>query len=158
MNNIKLSNDVIKYILYQRTELLVFVRNKILMNILKIYCKAFKKNILDTMVNFECVIRKKRIKQDYIKLMRSEYDTLKDNLPSNIKNYMDIGCGIALINIFIKEKLGDEFDKLILLDRTKTDKLIYYSYTNIASFYNSLELAKETLIKNGFDEKSICVL
>jgi SAM-dependent methyltransferase len=158
MFNINLDNNALKYILFQRTELLVHTRNIFIKQILKIYCRVFKKDFLPAMINLECAIRKKGIKRDYINCMYEEYNSFKEYIPSSITNYLDIGCGIAIVNIFIKEKLTDKFNKLILIDKTETDKEIHYGFKDVASFYNSLELAKSTLIKNGFNKDKINII
>lgn len=154
----KINDNALKYILLQRTELLVISNKKIYKNFLKLYSRLFKKDILDVMINFEIAFRKKGLKDDYVKRMYGEFLSFKDFIPAEIGNFMDIGCGIAVINLFISEKLNGKFGKLFLVDKTEMEKSIHYGYQDTASFYNSLDLAKETLTDNGFDANKLEVI
>ena len=36
-------------------------------------------------------------------LFETEYKTIKDFLPKNVSNILDIGCGLGIINIFLNK-------------------------------------------------------
>jgi len=151
----KINDKALKYILLQRTELLALSNKKFYKKLLKIYSRIFKKDILDVMINFEIAFRREGVKSDYEKRMYDEFLSFRDYLPAEIRNYTDIGCGIAIINLFISEKLNGKFGKLFLVDKTQMEKNIHYGFMDTASFYNSLELAGETLTENGINKEKL---
>ena len=81
--------------------------------------------------------------------MRLEYSTIKNYLPSGAKTILDIGCGVAGIDILLYRHYSNSVDTLLLLDKEGISKEIYYDYHGTSAFYNSLAVAKEFLIANG---------
>lgn len=79
-----------------------------------------------------------------------EFETFKNYLPEKLSNILDIGCGIAgidvLLNRFYESKSG--VDKITLLDKEGCSE-IYYNFETEAAHYNSLDLAKDFLRING---------
>jgi len=60
---------------------------------------------------------------------------------------LDIGCGIAGVEMFI------EAEEFYLIDRTQSDKNIYYGHNHETSFYNSLEIAEKQIRINNPESK-----
>ena len=86
-------------------------------------------------------------------MQKKKADQLIKFLPPNIKTILDIGCGIAGVDIVLNEYL--KFSKIYLLDKTKTEEEIWYGFKKSGAFYSSLELAKETFKINGFNTNLI---
>ena len=61
--------------------------------------------------------------------------------------------GIAGLDLLLHDYLN--FSKIYLLDKTKIEESIWYGFKETGAFYNSLELAKETLVLNNVEEKII---
>lgn len=68
---------------------------------------------------------------------------------------MDIGCGIAGIDVLIDQHNKGSDLEIYLLDKSKVDKKIDYGYNKSSSFYNSLSIARSLLIENGIDASRI---
>ena len=80
--------------------------------------------------------------------MQAEYDRLRDHLPSHADSILDIGCGVAGIDVF----LGRHYrfnPRIYLLDKTATDPVVYYGFESKGSVYNSLDVSRDMLIANG---------
>ena len=80
--------------------------------------------------------------------MRLEYSTIKKFLPSRAMSILDIGCGMAGIDVFLYRHYSTSEPVLSLLDKEGFSKRIYYGYHGTGAFYNSLAVAKEFLIAN----------
>ena len=78
------------------------------------------------------------------------------HFPSQVKSILDIGCGIAALDIFLDKLTSPE--NLFLLDKTWLENGVWYSFSSKGAFYNSLELAKETLILNGVDSSKVKII
>jgi len=79
----------------------------------------------------------------------TDLKNIKDCITDKSK-ILDIGCGIAGVECLLSNN-----NKIYLIDKTQTDKNIYYGYKDKTSFYNSLEIAKQNLIANGIQENNI---
>ena len=86
-------------------------------------------------------------------MVQKDFDMIKDFLPSNCNRILDIGCGLALIDIFLYKHY--QTPGIYLLDKTElnTDKIS--GFNEKYKCYNSMEAAKETLINNGVDQNKI---
>lgn len=155
MKNIIIPNKATKYILFQRTAYLKIPKTRLY--------RIFKKmNILpnsfyNKVVCFEALFFAESIKKMYLDDMEQEYNTIKDYLPINCNNILDIGCGIAGIDLFLKNHYKNSVE-FSLLDKNEVNETVYYDLNKKAAFYNSLDLAKDFLSKNGIDETKISLL
>ena len=70
-------------------------------------------------------------------LFKSEIDTFKEFLPKNVKNIMDIGCGLGIINILLNKFYNDK-TSFYLLDKNRIDKKIKYGFSSNYESYNDL--------------------
>jgi len=87
-------------------------------------------------------------------IFKSDFDTFKKYLPRNPKNILDIGCGLGMINIFIKKFYKHEIN-FFLVDKNKIDLKIKYGFSDLYESYNLLSETKNILQNNGIDQKHI---
>tara|TARA_B100000242_G_C42950436_1_gene440708 strand:+ start:157 stop:861 length:705 start_codon:yes stop_codon:yes gene_type:complete len=91
-----------------------------------------------------------KINDEFLK----EFNSIKNYLPKNSKNILDIGCGLGVINIY----LNDYYSKkpyFTLIDKNYVDKKVAYGFNNNSESYNKLEITKDFLILNGFKTKQL---
>lgn len=152
-NMLIIPDIAVKYILFQRTEYLIY-QNTWWLNKIIIRIPFLTYNM---MVLFEAWLFRKRLKRLFSKDMMQEYNTIKGSLPENPEAILDIGCGVAgidgMLNYHYKEKKIDV--KFYLLDRTELKHNIYYGFKDKPSFYNSLSIAESLLVNNGVKPENI---
>lgn len=90
--------------------------------------------------------------------MQLEYNVIRDHLPNNCFRILDIGCGIAGIDIFIYNHYSSEKICFFLLDKSQIDTGVHYGFKQHGEFYNSLSLAKKTMVLNGIPGSNINLL
>lgn len=88
----------------------------------------------------------------YGEVIAAEYAELAPYLPEAVAAVLDIGCGVAGIDVHLARRYPDA--RLYLLDRTERAERIPYGYGD-GSFYNSLEAARELLWANGVDPERV---
>ncbi|MHC4638016.1 MAG: hypothetical protein ACYTBV_11015, partial [Planctomycetota bacterium] len=151
-SDIKIPDEAVKYILFQRTGYLFLPRT--------LFCRALKKftrgpstNII---VRLESVFRKSRVKELFTDDMRSEYDSMSQWLGGSCEKILDIGCGVAGIDVFLYRHYNcDKNIDFYLLDKTSVDEKVYYFFEKHGSFYNSLSVAEDILHGNGISREKI---
>ena len=94
------------------------------------------------------------LEQKVFNKIKEEFETLKNYLPSNVKNIMDIGCGIGLINIFLNDYFID-CQKFYLLDKNKIDSKIVYGFSDHYESYSITNITKNFLINNNIQEHKL---
>lgn len=97
-------------------------------------------------------LRNRPLSALYTADIRSEYTSIQPALPSHAANILDIGCGMAGIDVFLFEHY-DRLTRLYLMDKTRLDR-IYYGFEAEASFYNDKQLTKKFLMLNGVPESA----
>ena len=151
--NIDVPDKAVKYILFQRTEYLIYQNNKWLNKIvIRIPFLTY-----NHMVLFEAWLLKFRIKRLFSEDMEREYESIKKSLPKNLSSVLDIGCGVAGIDVMIArhyEKLWKKVN-FYLLDKTELNKKVFYGIEKTAAYYNSLDVARDFLIANGVSNEDI---
>jgi len=90
----------------------------------------------------------------YEKDIQIDYDSMKAYLPDTCSRIMDIGSGMAGIDLLLYNHYKG-VPELHLLDYSKTDDAVYYGYRQRGSVYNSLELSAQFLKMNGVDKAKI---
>lgn len=97
--------------------------------------------------------RTETLASSYQRDLEEEYRSFSATLPANAKNVLDIGCGIAGIDLFLYRHYHGAID-LHLLDKDGTSE-IYYDFEQQGAFYNSLSLARTFLTMNGLPESRV---
>ena len=83
-------------------------------------------------------------------LFRREIEAIKDYLPKNVENIMDIGCGLGIINIYLNQIYNNQ-PNFFLLDKNRIDKEIKYGFSSEYESYNDLNQTKNLLLKNNIN-------
>lgn len=151
--NIKIPDNAIKYILFQRTEYLIYQNNKWFNKVvIRIPFLTYNRMVL-----FEARIFKSRIKRLFSEDMELEYESIKKTLPENPVSILDIGCGVAGIDAMLIHHYAKEGKKVnfYLLDKTELNKKVFYGFKKTAAYYNSLDVARDFLIANGASNEDI---
>ena len=141
---LKLNNISKKLLLLQRNELLTerqkWTRKK--------FGRFLFTNIF---INFN---QTKDIASEAENLFISEIDTFKEFLPKNVKNIMDIGCGLGIINVLLNKFYNDK-TSFYLLDKNRIDKKIKYGFSSNYESYNDLNETKRILLENNINENRL---
>ena len=87
-------------------KLLLLQRNNLLSEKQKFLRKKFGRMIFtNILVNF---YQNKDILKVTKDLFQKEIDTIKNFLPNEVENIMDVGCGLGIINIFLDKIYSNE--------------------------------------------------
>ncbi len=142
--------EALPYIFFQRT---AYLNDKPLKRFLDVVSARipflYKLN-----VNFLTTIYAQEFKDSFSKDMQEEFSQILPSLPSSMTSLLDIGCGVAGFEVVLNQHFKNSVDNY-LLDKTATDKTIYYKFEKRGSFYNSLETAKHLLTANSVPETKI---
>lgn len=149
----KIKNEWLPYILMQRTEYLkTDFKYKVIAKLLSLKGLDY----YHSRVRANVIFNSKAIKLLYEKDMYSEYNTIKEVLPISINNILDIGCGIAGVDVYISNHYNNSID-IYLLDKTLMENKVHYGFEQKGAFYNSLEGAKDFLISNSIKSDKIFI-
>lgn len=151
--HIKIPKGSESYILFQRTEYLRMARskNRLVQFLYKIFLSVSSFNLY---VKIEAFLFHKRVSESYDKDMNFEYSTIKNYLPKDAKNVLDIGCGVAGIDAILFTHYYKNLD-VYLLDKSAVNHKVFYSFENMGAFYNSLSIAHDLLLLNGVPMEKI---
>lgn len=155
VNRFGIPNSATKYILFQRTECLTFP-TRFLSS--RLFRKIVPLSVYNRMVLLEAKLRNTRIKEMYLSGMEREYLSIRDFLPDNCSSILDVGCGMAGIDLFLNQHYLNSDIEFFLLDKTEIDESVYYMYTGKGAFYNSLDIANKILSENGVDSNKVHLL
>jgi len=144
-------NEAIKYILLQRTAYQEFP-NKFTYRALK---NILPFSIYNQAVTREAEMSTSRIKALYENDMSREYQSIKYFLPKVCNSILDIGSGVAGIDVFLSKHYKDRQVMFYLLDKTIIEDVVFYDFKRKGSFYNSLDVAKNMLTRNGIPERCV---
>ena len=137
---------------YVSKKLLLLQRNELLSQKQKFLRKRFGRFIFtNLLINF---FQEENIEKISSKLFQKEIDTIKNYLPKNVKNIMDIGCGLGIINIFLNEIYQNE-TTFYLLDKNHIDTKIKYGFSSDYESYNDLKETRKILLENGLNDNRI---
>jgi hypothetical protein len=84
--------------------------------------------------------------EEYGETIAAEYEELAPHLPERVGAVLDIGCGVAGIDVHLHRRYPGA--DLYLLDRSERPHRVPYGYGD-RTFYNSLAAAAELLLANG---------
>jgi SAM-dependent methyltransferase len=100
--------------------------------------------------------RWRRIEGLYSEDIETDYRQIRDYLPARALNILDIGCGMAGIDVHLFKHFAGQ-PKIFLLDKTRKD-FIFYGYKDRGAFYNDFHLTGRFLEMNGVPmEKAVFI-
>jgi SAM-dependent methyltransferase len=151
----RLPSSAREYVLFQRTTLLPRrpkpnLAQKFLKR-LGLYDGSYQK-----FVRAHARKEAERIDDSYFDDLDSTLKVIQPHIPDKTKTVLDIGCGIAGLDLLLYQRLTSP--SLYLLDKTSVENTIWYMFSDKSAFYNSLEVAKETLMINGVPERKISLI
>ena len=90
------------------------------------------------------------IKRDFVIDLKNEFKQMVEFLPVDCDSIIDIGCGVAGIDIFLNQYYGKVL--FFLIDRNENPDKKTYGFSDKTSFYNSFDAIKELLTKNNVSD------
>lgn len=137
---------------YKTKKLLLLQRNDLLSNKQKFLRKKIGRLIFTNfLIHF---FQNKNIEKNCSELFENEISTIKDFLPNELENIMDIGCGLGIINIFLN-KIYLNSPNFYLLDKNHVDNKIKYGFSDNYESYNDLDETRKILLDNGIKDNRI---
>jgi SAM-dependent methyltransferase len=100
-------------------------------------------------VRIEGLLRRRSVAPAYAADVQQEFASLAPHLPAPCRAVLDIGCGVAGVDVPLFASRSSEITDLYLLDRTTTAPRIFYGFAADGAFYNSLAVARRLLEDNG---------
>jgi SAM-dependent methyltransferase len=139
-----ISHKAVPFILFQRTQL----------DSDGIFFSLFAKlgfkipALYNTLVQIRSVINRRMICKTFTEAIQNDFNEIEKYLPeTQHSTIVDIGSGIGGIDVLLNRHYGSA--ELFLVDRTQTDRKVWYGYKQMGSFYNDLSATKEFLSSNG---------
>ncbi len=158
---IRVPREAVKYVIFQRTQYLFFRRSNFIQKIIKYIPRRLAYAVeslfsnFNMMVSAEAFFTHKTVEKLLTSEIRSEYESMKKFLPSNAKSILDIGCGVAGIDVFLYRHYQNQSPKIYLLDKTEMPAKVYYSFRPKGCYYNSLPLSRKLLELNNVPKGNI---
>jgi SAM-dependent methyltransferase len=88
--------------------------------------------------------------------MEYDYASLSGFLPVSAGRILDIGCGLAAIDVYLyRHYRNGPPPELFLLDRTELTGMPRYGLKTNGEFYNSLAVARRVLSRNGIPKDQV---
>jgi SAM-dependent methyltransferase len=140
-------DKAVPYILFQRTAYLRFPVAPIYRQLDRLL--PFETPFYNLVVAIESRLRASRIKALYRTDMRREYLSIRPYLPQTCRAILDIGCGVAGIDVHLARHYSPHTPHFYLLDKSQVENRVFYMFRPRAAFYNSLEVAAQLLTSNG---------
>lgn len=106
----------------------------------------------------EARVRHEQIAERYIDQMRQEYQVIRPHLPETTSRVLDIGCGIAGIDLILANVMAHDYPQFNLLDKTEISESVYYRFRDEGAYYNSLKVAGDMLRANGVPSERLNTL
>jgi SAM-dependent methyltransferase len=100
-------------------------------------------------VRIEALLRRPAVRAAYSADLRRDFETIMPHLPQPCRQVLDIGCGIAGIDVLLHRHLDTGIETLHLLDKSAVARQIFYGFNATGAFYNSLSVARGVLSANG---------
>ncbi|MFT6946110.1 MAG: SAM-dependent methyltransferase [Vicingaceae bacterium] len=150
----KIDKKAIPFILFQRTQ---YIEKSYIHKAVAKFFRVFSScTSLNSILKANDLLSRDSIRSVYHNDMVSEFESIKNELPESAENVLDIGCGIAGIDILISRHYGHKVN-ICLLDKSTIDNDLHYGFEKRGSFYNSLALSKKVLVDNGVHEANVFV-
>lgn len=97
----------------------------------------------------ESSLRREAIAARFVRGVQRDYKSIAGALPKDASAILDLGCGVAAIDVLLSRHYSDRGPvKLYLVDFEETSAQIDYGFSVTPSRYNSLRVAKEFLLAN----------
>lgn len=155
------SHRVIKFILFQRSQYLLWRRSSVIQKFANMLprriaygLEALASNFNAT-VSLEALFTRKSVEKLFSEEMTEEYKQMKPYLPEHSHAILDIGAGVGGIDILLGKHYKSDRPMIYLLDKTEMPNKVYYSLREKGCFYNSLALARDLLAENGIRPEQI---
>jgi hypothetical protein len=104
----------------------------------------------------EARVRYVNIIDRFQRSIHRDFRSIESALPPAATNILDIGCGLAAIDVFLyRHYIIPSQPDLYLADFDETSKRIDYSYGRSPTRYNSLQIAREMLLDNDVPSQAI---
>ena len=133
-------------------KLLLLQRNELLTQRQKWLRKKFGRLLFTNI--FIHFFQNKNLEKITEELFLKEIETFRNFLPKSVKNIMDIGCGLGIINIHLNQ-IYENKPNFFLLDKNKIDKKIKYGFSSNYESYNDLKETKNLLLENNIENNFI---
>ena len=104
------------------------------------------------LLKMEARVRSAAIVTDYADEMEREFQELRTYLPGSVSAIVDIGCGVGGMSALLAKHYKGIRPHIHLVDRTHTERRVWYEFNTHGAFYNSLELARNVVTMNGARE------
>jgi len=134
--------EAVRYVLFQRTchQSALF----------KAIYKLSPFPIYNRVVALESFFRSASIKRRFARDIETEYKDIANALPKKCSSILDIGCGVAGIDVLLFRHFKHDPSLMFhLLDKSAVDSRVFYGFKQQGSIYNSLEVARRLLVANG---------
>jgi SAM-dependent methyltransferase len=148
----------VKYILFQRTAYIRLPVARIDSLIRRLSRQQMATPVYNLGIALESRFGRGRTKTLYAEDMEGEYRSIRGVLPGACASVLDIGCGVAGIDVFLQRHYGDQVIDFFLLDRSEVTTSVFYSFQSRGAFYNSLEVARTLMTMNGVPAERIHLL
>jgi SAM-dependent methyltransferase len=156
--SLAIPDAAVKYILFQRTAYIQLPIARIDGLVRRLFRNSLPAPVYNLGIALESRLSRRRTKTLYAEDMVREYQSLCQVLPRACSAVLDIGCGVAGIDVFIQRHYARQPIEFFLLDRSEIASSVFYSFQSRAAFYNSLEVAREMLTMNGVPDERIHLL
>jgi SAM-dependent methyltransferase len=151
-------DSAIKYILFQRTAYIRLPVARIDSVLRRLSRRQRATPAYNLGIALESRFARGRTRTLYAEDMEREYQSIRNVLPPVCASVLDIGCGVAGIDVFVQRHYGEEDIDFFLLDRSEVTMNVFYSFQSHGAFYNSLETARTLMTLNGVPAERIHLL
>jgi SAM-dependent methyltransferase len=153
-SEICLPDRAVRYVLFQRTNYLVIPRSLVF----KVLKRLLPWQLNNAVVGLESALRRRRIKELFNDDIRRDFEQIRFALPERCGRILDIGCGVAGIDVLLHGHFASCNPVLYLLDKSQVERRVYYGFERKGAFYNSLDVTSEVLTANGVAAENIHLL
>lgn len=152
-DQLTIPDSAISYILFQRTAYLRFPVAPVYRLLNRLL--PFPTPLYNIVVAIEARLRAAQVKALYAADMQREYATFRHVLPQRCAAVLDIGCGVAGIDVLLQRHYAAQPLDFYLLDKTELARRVFYLFNARGAFYNSLPVARNLLRANGIADQRV---
>ena len=131
---IKVPRSATKYVIFQRTQYLLFRRSRFIQSVIKVLPKRIAYALESLFSNFnlsvsiESFFTHGKVEKLLTEEMYFEYNSMKSFLPKGVKSILDVGSGVAAIDVLLYRHYDEYKPSIYLLDKTEMPSKVYYSF------------------------------